>query len=65
MWLTCILLHIGLWAFTAVIASLTHRQDPESYIVWDTESFVFVGFFWPLFLPPLLVRQAVRYWTNK
>lgn len=65
MWIYYIPFYLMLWGLTSVIAAATHRQDPKSYIVWDTDSFIFVGFFWPLFLPPLLVRQAVRYWANK
>lgn len=65
MWMYYVLLYIGMWAFTSVLAAVSHKQDPKSYIVWDTEDFVFVGFFWFLFLPPLLVRQAVRFWANR
>lgn len=60
-----LILHLLGWIFTSVLAASTHRQDPKSYIVMDADSFIFVGFFWPLFLPLLLVRQAVRYWTDK
>lgn len=61
----CVTLYTLAWAFTSVLMSRTHKQDLGSYIVWDTESFVFAGFFWPFLLPPTLVRVAVEYWTHK
>lgn len=59
-----ILIYLCMWVFTSVLMACTYRQDPKSYIVWDTDSFIFTGFFWPLFLPPTLVRIAVRYWSK-
>jgi len=59
------LLYLGGWIFTSTLMACTHKQDPQSYVVWDTEDFVFSGLFWPIFLPLTLVSLAVRYWSGK
>lgn len=63
--LVYLLLYLCGWVSTSVLMSRTHKQDPESYIVWDAESFVFAGLFWPIFLPFTLVALAVRYCSDE